>query len=150
LARHRYPVVAGLVVAVVAADQATKTWALHHLGDHSIHVWWTLRLSLSFNSGIAFGLAQGFTPLLVGIVVVVVVALLGLGRSVTTPATAVALGLVLGGALGNLADRLLRHHGGAVIDFIDLGWWPVFNLADAAITCGAALLVLRGMRSRPA
>ena len=52
----------------------------------------------------------------------------------------------VGGAVGNLTDRLFRHNGGAVIDFIDLRWWPVFNVADAAITCGAILLVLTGLR----
>jgi signal peptidase II len=59
---------------------------------------------------------------------------------------AIALGLVLGGALGNLADRLIRGHGGAVIDFIDFQWWPVFNVADMAITIGAVLLVIAGFR----
>jgi signal peptidase II len=57
----------------------------------------------------------------------------------------VSLGLVLGGALGNLADRIFRAPAfgrGSVIDFVDLRWWPVFNLADAAITCGCVLLVL--------
>jgi len=63
-----------------------------------------------------------------------------------TWAGAVALGLLAGGAAGNLVDRLLRDHGGAVVDFIDLQWWPVFNLADAAITCGAVALVLASRR----
>jgi signal peptidase II len=58
------------------------------------------------------------------------------------------MGALLGGALGNLADRLIRHHHGAVIDFIDLRWWPVFNVADAAITVGAALLALVLFRAR--
>ena len=67
------------------------------------------------------------------------------GETNTRLPVAIALGLVLGGAFGNLADRLFREPGlfrGAVVDFIDLRWWPVFNLADSAITCGCILLVL--------
>jgi signal peptidase II len=72
--------------------------------------------------------------------------MLWFARRVTSATLAVALGLVLGGAVGNLADRLVRGNGGAVIDFIDFQWWPVFNLADVAISCGAVLLVLRSLR----
>ena len=128
--------------AVVVADQATKTWALRALGDSPRHLVWTLRLNLSFNSGAAFGIGRGLAPLLVVIGVVIVLVLVGMGRSAgATLPTVVAFGLVLGGASGNLIDRLVRDHGGAVVDFIDLQWWPVFNVSDAAITCGAILLV---------
>ncbi|HEX7167995.1 MAG TPA: signal peptidase II, partial [Acidimicrobiales bacterium] len=61
---------------------------------------------------------------------------------------AAGLGLVLGGAVGNLADRLFRDHGGAVVDFVDLQWWPVFNVADIAISVGAVLLVVVGWREQ--
>lgn len=133
--------------AVVALDQATKSWALRALDDGPVHLVWTLRLNLSFNSGAAFGIGRGLAPVLVAAGVVMVVVLVGVGRSFEGGrAGAVALGLVLGGAAGNLADRLFRGHGGAVVDFIDLQWWPVFNVADVAITCGAALLVLAGAR----
>ena len=135
-------------VTVVALDQVTKSWALAALDDGPVHVVWTLRLNLSFNSGAAFGIGKGLAPVLVAAGVVLLVALLGTGRAAgTTHGGAVALGLVVGGAAGNLADRVFRDHGGAVVDFIDLQWWPVFNAADAAITCGAVLLVLIGARS---
>jgi signal peptidase II len=135
--------------AVVAVDQLTKAWALRTLDDRSIHVVWTLRLHLSFNSGAAFGVGRGLAPLLVVVGVVVVVGLVAMGgRTVTTAVGAVALGLVLGGAVGNLADRVFGGHGGAVVDFIDLQWWPVFNVADAAISCGALLLVVAGVGRR--
>jgi len=131
---------------VVAVDQASKTWALHRLSDgRTIHLVWTLRLALTFNSGAAFGLGRGVTPLLVAAAIVLMVLLVGLGRDASRRASAVsvlAMGLLLGGAAGNLVDRLVRHHGGAVIDFIDLKWWPVFNVADASIVCGALLLLL--------
>jgi signal peptidase II len=135
-----------LAAVVVAVDQATKTWALHRLSDgRTIHLIWTLRLALTFNSGAAFGLGRGVTPLLVALAIVLIVLLVGLGRDASRRASAVsvvAMGLLLGGAAGNLVDRLARHHAGAVIDFIDLKWWPVFNVADASIVCGAVLLLL--------
>jgi len=147
--KSRWTLILVLAAVVVAADQITKTWALHHTVD-PIHLVWTLRLALTFNSGTAFGLGRGSTNVIVGGAIILVVLLLGLGRrashTANLPAT-VAMGLLLGGAFGNLADRLVRHHHGAVIDFIDLRWWPVFNVADACITIGAVLLVLAGMRS---
>jgi signal peptidase II len=131
------------MLGVVAVDQLTKSWALRRLADAPLDVFWTLRFNLSFNSGVAFGIGRGSAGVLILVAVVVVVLIVGLGRTgITTGLQAVSAGLVLGGAAGNLVDRLVRHHGGAVIDFIDLQWWPVFNVADAAITCGAVLLVL--------
>jgi signal peptidase II len=145
--------IVGVAAVVIALDQASKTWALHHAQDPK-HVIWTLRLAVTFNSGTAFGLGQNSTSIIIGGVVILVVVLLGVGRSASRNATwpaVVAMGLLLGGAMGNLADRLVRHHGGAVIDFIDLRWWPVFNLADASITVGAVLLaaVLYRVRAGP-
>lgn len=148
--RRRRLAILGVAAAVIVADQASKTWALHH-ARRPVHVVWTLRLAVTFNSGTAFGLGQNSTSFIVAGVVVLVVVLLGLGRKASRTATwpaAVAMGLLLGGALGNLADRLLRHHHGAVIDFIDLRWWPVFNVADSAISVGAALLALVLFRAR--
>ena len=147
---QRLAMVGVVAAAVVAVDQVTKTWAVDHLADQTIHLIWTLRLNLAFNSGAAFGLGRGFGPYVVAAAVAVLVAFLGLVR--TTLARnlllTVALGLVLGGALGNLTDRLVRHNQGAVIDFIDLQWWPVFNVADSAVSVGAVLLVLGGRTGR--
>lgn len=145
-----------LAAVVVAADQLSKSWALHHtLGGR--HVLWTLWLDLTFNTGAAFGLGHGITPLVEAAVVVVIVAFVLLGRraarSATWP-TAVAVGLVLGGAAGNLCDRVFRHipgHPGAVIDFIDAvrvgqsDWWPVFNVADSCITVGVVVLLVSSL-----
>lgn len=134
---------AGTAVTVVAVDQLTKSWALRALEDGPVHVLWTLRFNLSFNTGAAFGLGKGLAPLFMIVAIAVLVALVALGRAAaTTPATVVALGLVVGGAVGNLVDRFLRDHDGAVVDFVDLQWWPVFNVADAAITIGAVLFVV--------
>ena len=145
---RRYAPTAGTAAVVVALDQVTKTWALNHLANsRTIHVVWTLQLNLTFNSGVAFGLGKGSTGVIALVGVVALVLLVTLGRSgITNRPQAAAAGLMLGGAVGNMADRLLRDHDGAVVDFIDLQWWPVFNVADAAITCGAILLVASGFR----
>jgi signal peptidase II len=149
---RRRSLVIGVAAVVVVVDQLTKTWALHHTRE-PIHVIGTLQLALTFNPGAAFGLGRGITPVLVAGAIVLVVVLLGVGRAASRTATlpaVVAMGLLLGGACGNLADRVIRHHHGAVIDFVDLRWWPVFNVADACITVGALLLVLVGASRHPA
>lgn len=139
----------GAVAAVVVAlDQATKTWAVHALADGPIHIWWRLRLVLALNSGAAFSLGTGVTPFVIAGVVVMLAVLLFISRSVSTRPAAIALGLVLGGALGNLTDRVVRHNHRSVIDFVDFRPWPTFNLADAAVVCGAILLVLTGAEWR--
>jgi len=134
---------------VIAVDQLAKWWAVNDLSDGPIHIVGSLRLALTRNSGGAFGLGRGFAPMIVLAAVALVVVLVALGRSIDRPAVAVCLGLVLGGALGNLADRVFRAPGfgrGEVIDFVDLRWWPVFNVADIAITVGCVLLVLLSLR----
>lgn len=143
-------VVAGVAAAVVAIDQATKSWALEALADGPVHVVWTLDLDLTFNTGTAFSLGRGLGPVLALLAVAVLAVLLRSGVATASTGAAVAVGLVLGGALGNLTDRALRTTdgegflGGAVVDFVDLGWWPVFNVADAAIVVGAVGVVLAG------
>jgi signal peptidase II len=134
---------------VVFADQVTKTWAVDHVSDRAIHVIWTLRLAVTYNSGAAFSIGQGITPVFVAVAVGMVVALVVIARRDETIGARVALGLVLGGALGNLTDRVVRHHHGAVVDFIDFRWWPVFNVADASIVVGAILLALSATSRRP-
>lgn len=139
---------AATAAGVVALDQVTKSLALRHLSDGAVDLFWTLRLNLSFNSGAAFGLGRGVAPIVLGLGIVMVVALLGLGRMAAEHwMAAVGLGLLFGGALGNLVDRLFRDHSGAVIDFIDFQWWPIFNVADIAITCGAVLMVLASRKA---
>jgi signal peptidase II len=138
---------------VVVADHATKWLALRELdGGHTIDVVWTLRLRLIFNQGSAFGLGSRYTPLIAIFGVVVVIALVRFRHRVVGTAANVGLALLLGGAIGNLLDRLFRESGsssflgGPVVDFIDFQWWPVFNLADAAICVGAVLLAVTAGR----
>lgn len=146
LGRVRYPAVLALSASVVGVDQLTKWWAVEHLADgHADHVIWSLQFNLAFNRGMAFGAAEGLGPL-IGVVatIVVVVLLISLGNQ-STRLTRLATGLVIGGAAGNVADRLFRGDGilhGSVVDFIDFQWFPIFNVADIAINVGGGLLIL--------
>ncbi|HET9076382.1 MAG TPA: signal peptidase II [Acidimicrobiales bacterium] len=147
-----------VAAAVVAADQLTKTWALDSLRlGQPRHVIGPVNLVLTYNTGAAFGLGTGVTPIVEAAVVVLVVWLLAASRRASRNASstmAVGLGLLLGGALGNLADRLFRHpkgFPGGVVDFIQgVSWWPVFNVADASIVVGVVVLVVAyWLRDRP-
>jgi signal peptidase II len=110
-----------------------------------IDVVWTLRLNLTFNTGAAFSQGRGLGPFIGIAAAAVVVGLLWSGRAVPNRTGAVAMGVILGGAIGNLSDRAFRRGdgflGGAVVDFIDFQWFPVFNVADIGVVGGAFLLV---------
>jgi signal peptidase II len=138
---------AAIVVGVVAVDQLTKTWAVASLDDGPISIVGDdIELRLSRNTGGAFSLFQGFTPLLAIIAIVLTVLLVRALHRTDDTWIVVALALVLGGAIGNLLDRAVRSPGflrGAVVDFVSVGDFPTFNVADSAITVGAVLLVLR-------
>jgi signal peptidase II len=140
--------IAGTVTAlVVLVDQLTKHWALSALADgHIIEVVWTLQFRLAFNTGMSFSMGSGMGRLIAPLAMVVVVGLLWTARRIDSPLGVASIGLVSGGALGNLVDRAFREGegflGGAVVDFIDLQWWPVFNVADMGIVIGAVLLVI--------
>lgn len=138
----------------MAVDQASKAWALDALWppySEGVALLPVLNLRLGFNTGVTFGMfadsAAGAVWLLVAIKLAVVVWLLHWLQRATSRTEAMAIGLVIGGALGNIMDRLRI---GAVTDFIDAhygGWhWPTFNLADVAIVCGVALLVVTSFR----
>lgn len=135
-----------VIVAVGGADALTKTWAERRLTD-PVDLVAGARLELSHNTGVAFGGFAGAPPWLVTTTVVAcvlgVVVVWVRGAIVAGPASG---GLVLGGALANLADRL---EGGGVTDFIDVGGWPSFNVADAALSVGMAVLVLSNLRTSP-
>ena len=134
------------MLAVLATDLATKEWALGRLsGGRAIDVFWTLRFNLHFNTGIAFSQLTGFGEI-VGVVAIVVAAvLLWWSRKQSSSVVLTAVGLIVGGAIGNVLDRLFRGEGwmhGAVVDFIDFQWFPIFNVADMGVTIGASLLVV--------
>jgi signal peptidase II len=131
-------------------DQVTKAWARAALEDSIIEVLpGFLRLALAENSGAAFGLFKGGGQIIAVLAVAAVVFILVLLRSVDRWSDLTGLGLVLGGALGNLVDRIFRGDGfldGRVTDWIDLWFIPNFNVADAAISIGAAVLLLGALR----
>ena len=142
LTKQRAALLVGVVAGAVGLDQLTKTWAERALADGPIQLFWTLRLDLAYNPGASFSFGRGLTPFITAGAVIVLIALLGLSRSTTTVLGVVALGMIIGGAAGNIVDRLVRDNHGAVIDFIDFQWWPVFNVADSLLVVGGALLVL--------
>ena len=144
--------------AIVLVDQLTKHWAVDALADgRTIHVIWTLQLNLAFNSGMAFSRASGFGPIIAVVATLVIVWLLASLRGGSSWLGAFGMGCVIGGAAGNLIDRMFRDDAwlrGSVVDFIDFQWFPIFNVADIAINVGAAALILNGIllsrRSRAA
>ncbi len=136
----------------------TKVWAVARLADDEIELLGGLVvLHEQRNPGAAFSIAGGATVLFSLLAIGIAVFILRTARTLTSRGWALALGLVLGGALGNLVDRLLRDPAplrGHVVDFIDLHWngqsvWPVFNVADMAIVTGGALALLLSWRNVP-
>jgi len=135
-----------VAATVLALDQVTKVWAAAALDSQVIDVFWKLRLNLTTNTGFAFSAAQGFGPFLGVLALVVTVVLWRMRQRFSGALSNAALGMVVGGALGNVADRCFRSPRwgrGAVIDFIDLQFWPIFNVADMAIVTGVAILSVR-------
>lgn len=148
--RRRILLVVAVVVVVV--DQVSKWWALRTLDDRTIDGPLGSALRLVYNTGSAFSLGSGFGPLFGALAVLVAIAMFWIVRNVEHRVVVVGLGMVQGGAIGNVIDRTFRDGeggvlGGAVIDFLEVGdWWPVFNIADAAIVVGGVIVVLFGSR----
>ena len=140
-----------IVLGIVVLDQLTKLWAVRDLRDAPVDVIGTdIGFALVRNTGSAFSLFQAFTPLLAVVAIVVAVILVRTVRRTRDTLMVVGLSLVLGGALGNLIDRVFRSPGflkGAVVDFVHLGDFPTFNVADSAITIGAILIVIWAIRA---
>jgi signal peptidase II len=135
-------VVFAIAAVVLVADRVTTSFALHHV--HGVqHVWGPFGLALDFNSGFAFSLFSGRAVIVTVLLCIGVVVLAAVLSRVRMRAEAIGGGLVLGGAVGNLSERLVSDgHGGQVPDFITLTHWPTFNVADAAVTFGVIVLVL--------
>jgi signal peptidase II len=142
-----------LVAAIVVVDQLTKHWALNRLSDNrTIDLVGSLRFNLVFNKGMAFSQVTGAGPVIGALGFVVVIVMVLWLRRQAKGLAAVAAGLIVGGALGNLIDRSLRGDAwlrGAVVDFVDLQWFPVFNVADSAISIGAVLMIVASLRQSP-
>lgn len=140
-----------IALTVIALDQLTKVWAVSRLeymapiqvlGD-------VLQLSFTRNPGASFSFATGQTWVFTIIALAVGVAIVRTAKTLTHPIWAACLGALLGGAMGNLVDRLFRspgHFQGHVVDFIQFPHFPLFNVADIAITTSAAIMVLMSLR----
>lgn len=141
------PLLVAVAVIVIALDLLTKIWAVAVIdpGNPVEVIGSTVRLNLIRNPGAAFSIGTGSTWILTLLAAAIVVWIAIMGRRLQSRWWAVGLGLILGGALGNLIDRLFRSPGvfrGHVVDFVDIGAWPIFNVADSSITCAAVLLVV--------
>ena len=145
-AGRRLGVAVGIAAAVVVLDQLTKWWAVTRLARGPVHVVGPLDFELARNTGSAFSLFQGQEAVLAVVAAVLVGVLVVFVRRSRSAGRAVLLGLVIGGALGNLADRLFRGDHGAVVDFVALHVWPTFNVADSCIVVGCVLLVVSLLR----
>ena len=145
--RRRLRLLLAVAAVVLTLDLFTKVLAVRLLapGQPVSIIGDTVTWTLVRNSGAAFSMATGYTWLLTLVASGVVVGIVWMGRRLVSPWWALGLGMILGGALGNLMDRFFRSPGplrGHVVDFLSIGWWPVFNVADAAVVIGAILLVL--------
>ncbi len=148
-----------LAAAILVADQITKWWALHGLrfGEAVPVIPGIFSLTLVMNPGLAFGMLGGVPEgfrWMVGLLSIGAVVLLAVIAARLLPTggawTRLALGLIFGGAAGNLIDRLRF---GAVVDYLDFYWgayhWPAFNVADSAITVGVTILAFRMLVDSP-
>lgn len=148
LGLHLNFTVALVALVVTALDAATKIWARHELSNHAVHVGGDIWFRLQYNSGISFSINQSgaFLTTLVTVIVALVVVVVGLQAAPGAPA--IGFGLLLGGGVANVLDRLAAspHE---VTDFIALGSFPVFNLADVSITAGFIVLIVVALRGDP-
>ncbi len=144
--RRRLRLLLSVAALVLILDIVTKVLAVKFLtpGVPVSIIGDTVTWTLVRNSGAAFSMATGYTWVLTLVATGVVLGIIWMGRRLVSPWWAVGLGMILGGALGNLVDRFFRSPGplrGHVVDFLSIGWWPVFNVADPAVVGGAILLV---------
>ena len=132
-------------------DVATKSWAVSSLsnGQPREIVGSLLKFQYARNSGAAFSMATGFTWVFTLVASFVAIGIIVIAGRINSRAWAIALGLLLGGSLGNLSDRIFRSPGqfrGRVVDWIELPHWPIFNVADSSIVIAACLIALLSIR----
>ena len=148
VARRVYLPFVAIAAVVIAADQATKQWAVHRLsGGGSVHIVGSLEFRLAYNKGMAFSQGTSRGPLIAAVGFGIVAFLAIYARKAGSMPAVLLMGLVAGGALGNISDRVFRSAGngflgGSVVDFIYLRWWPTFNLADSCVVVGGILLAV--------
>jgi signal peptidase II len=149
--QRRWVVPAAVAALIIGADQATKTWVAQTLGPETMTRFIpiagdSVRIAYSHNTGVAFSMFQGIPQVLTFTSLAIVAGAIYFYATQLPnrrPIIQLILGLILGGAFGNIIDRVRL---GYVVDFISVGWFPIFNLADSSITIGAALLMLQFLR----
>ena len=144
--RRTHVILLATAAAVFALDLASKIAASAALADRDIDVPGPLDLRLSHNPGVAFGMGTGTPTWLVLVLTGAVAVGIAVAAWRGLFASSIAAGVVIGGALANLADR---SQAGTVVDMLYTGWWPTFNLADVAIVCGGIALAVTGWRAEP-
>jgi len=140
--------VVALALVVVGLDALTKAWARHDLVNHAVHVVGAVWFRLQYNGGISFSINQSGPLLTTVATVVVAIVVVVVGVNAHRGAPAIGFGLLLGGGLANVVDRLasVTHR---VTDFIAVSSFPVFNLADVSITAGFIVLMVAALRGEP-
>ena len=142
-----------IALTIWLIDYATKTWALSNFSSDPQPVIGTLlQFTLLKNSGAAFSFASGFTLIFSLLAIAVVATIIRFAGRITSRGWLTCAGLLLGGVLGNLTDRAFREPGfflGHVIDWIQIPNWPIFNIADIAISTAALLAFIQTMRNVP-
>ena len=151
----KWPLVLAILVVTIGSDQLTKEWATNRLsGGRSIGVLPTVEFDLAYNSGFSFSTGDGNGQLVGILVVAVCLFILWQIHRETLRARVVLFAVILGGALGNVTDRLFRADDGIltgeVIDFIDVSWYAVFNVADSFVVCGCIAFIVNELRMRRA
>lgn len=142
--------IVGLIVVIF--DQITKEIAVRNLADGPIEGPFGSSLRLIFNRGASFSLGEGFGPVFGVLAILITISLFWFVKNIERPVVVFGLGLIAGGAIGNVIDRAFRDgsdtlFGGAVIDFLEAAsWWPVFNFADVAIVVGGFVVALLSAR----
>jgi signal peptidase II len=144
--RHRFNLtVLAVALVVTVIDALTKYWARHHLAHHAEHIIGPLWLRLEYNTGISFSIDHSRTLVTTIVTVVIAVVVVIVGVQSNRGAPTLGFGLLIGGGLANVIDRLAAspHE---VTDFIAVGSFPVFNAADVAITLGFVVLIVAALR----
>lgn len=138
----------GVAALSIGVDQVTKGMAESALRDGPIDLWFGTRLVLTYNSGAAFSVGSGRSGIFTVLASVTVLVLTGYAVWSRQPLSRqIMFGLIIGGAAGNLVDRLFRGNGGRVIDFMELTrWYPVFNVADMSLFFGIVLMLVLSFR----
>lgn len=137
--------VIAVALVVTALDALTKAWARRDLASHAVHIGGGIYLRLQYNSGISFSINKSGPLVTTVLTVIIAVAVVAIGLRAQRGVAGVGFGLLIGGGVANVLDRLAAtpHQ---VTDFIALGSFPVFNLADVAITAGFVTLLVAAIR----